>query len=97
MAYSANNLLDIILKDDNTGKGGVPHNEYSAWEFIGETGILSDHRILSHEEFDKLNRALTEEGIRPLTSEHYDIETVKSHDGFIRLKRCNEPTVDWNL
>lgn len=97
MAYSTKNLLDIILKDDNTEKGGIPHNEYSSWEFIRDTGVVPNYRILTHEELDTLNKSLKENGILPLVSKYYDIEIVKSRDGFVRLRYCNESTIDWNF
>lgn len=89
------NILDVVLKDDGTNEGGLPHSEYTASEFIAETELFGhDNRMLTHNEFDMLNKALIEAGIQPLTSVHYDIRIVRSRNGFIRMSHCGEPTVE---
>lgn len=59
------NILNTILKDDNTPNGGTSHSKETLFEFLSETGISLDSTL------GTINFTLTECGIFPINYFNY--------------------------
>lgn len=53
-------VLNTVLKDDETETGGIAHPGEKVWEFIDYTDLSLDDSI------ELLNEALKDSGIKPI-------------------------------